>query len=76
MVQPSSKRDGFSTIPDVKWEDVGAHDLLREEFYDNIIRPIKYPEDYEVIFNTTLFMQFLLIKVNSWVKQFRKIKYH
>ncbi|KAJ1388666.1 P-loop containing nucleoside triphosphate hydrolase [Sesbania bispinosa] len=46
-VQPSTRRKGFSPVPDVKWEDVGGLDLLRQEFEDYIIRPIKYPEDYE-----------------------------
>ncbi|KAK7841900.1 cell division control protein 48 like protein c [Quercus suber] len=47
MVQPSSKREGFSTIPNVKWEDVGGLDFLRKEFDRYIVRRIKYPEDYE-----------------------------
>ncbi|KAJ1419970.1 P-loop containing nucleoside triphosphate hydrolase [Sesbania bispinosa] len=47
MVQPSSRREGFSTIPNVKWEDVGGLDLLRQEFERYIVRRIKYPEDYE-----------------------------
>ncbi|KAJ1435011.1 P-loop containing nucleoside triphosphate hydrolase [Sesbania bispinosa] len=46
-VQPSTKREGFSPIPNVKWEDVGGLDHLRQEFEDYIIRRIKYPEDYE-----------------------------
>lgn len=50
MVQPSSKREGFSTIPNVKWEDVGGLDLLREEFDRYIVRRIKYPELCEVNF--------------------------
>lgn len=51
MVQPSSKREGFSSIPDTKWEDVGGLDLLRQEFDRYIIRRIKCPEEYEVLFN-------------------------
>lgn len=47
MVQPSSKREGFSAIPTVKWEDVGGLQLLREEFDRYIIRRVKRPEDYE-----------------------------
>ncbi|KAI4298996.1 hypothetical protein L6164_032496 [Bauhinia variegata] len=47
MVQPSSRREGFSSIPNVKWEDVGGLDLLRQEFDRYIVRRIKYPEDYE-----------------------------
>lgn len=47
MVQPSLRREGFSTIPDVRWEDVGGLDLLRQEFDCYVIRRIKYPEHYE-----------------------------
>ncbi|TKY71351.1 Cell division control protein 48-like C [Spatholobus suberectus] len=47
VVQPSSRREGFSSIPNVKWEDVGGLDLLRQEFERYIVRRIKYPEDYE-----------------------------
>ncbi|KAK7331618.1 hypothetical protein VNO80_28355 [Phaseolus coccineus] len=46
-VQPSLRREGFSIIPNVKWEDVGGLDLLRKEFERYIVRRIKYPEDYE-----------------------------
>lgn len=49
-VQPSLRREGFSSIPNVKWDDVGGLDLLRKEFERYIVRRIKYPEDYEVIF--------------------------
>lgn len=48
MVQPSSRREGFSAIPNVKWEDVGGLELLRREFDRYIVRRIKYPEVYEV----------------------------
>ncbi|KAM2855105.1 hypothetical protein FF1_025466 [Malus domestica] len=47
VVQPSSKREGFSAIPNVKWEDVGGLDLLRKEFDRYIVRRVKYPENYE-----------------------------
>ena len=30
-VQPSAKREGFATVPDVTWEDVGALHDIREE---------------------------------------------
>ncbi|XP_021893097.1 cell division control protein 48 homolog C-like isoform X2 [Carica papaya] len=46
MVQPSSRREGFSTIPNVKWEDVGGLNGLRQEFDRYIVRHIKFPEDY------------------------------
>jgi len=53
MVQPSLRREGFSSVPDVTWNDVGGLDSLRKEFDRCIIRRIKHPEDYEV--NTELF---------------------
>ena len=48
LVQPSSRREGFSSIPNVKWEDVGGLDQLRREFDRYIVRRIKYPDEYEV----------------------------
>ena len=30
-IQPSAKREGFATVPDVSWEDVGALENIREE---------------------------------------------
>lgn len=30
-VQPSAKREGFATVPDVTWEHVGALQDVREE---------------------------------------------
>ena len=31
MVQPSAKREGFATVPDITWDDVGALERVREE---------------------------------------------
>ncbi|XP_065870750.1 cell division control protein 48 homolog C [Euphorbia lathyris] len=47
MVQPSSRREGFSSVPNVKWEDVGGLADIRNEFDLHIVRRIKYPEDYQ-----------------------------
>ena len=30
-MQPSAKREGFATIPDVTWDDIGALHEVREE---------------------------------------------
>lgn len=30
-VQPSAKREGFATVPDVTWADIGALEEIREE---------------------------------------------
>jgi SpoVK/Ycf46/Vps4 family AAA+-type ATPase len=47
-VQPSAKREGFATIPDVTWNDVGSLGSVRKELEFSISRPIKYPEVYQV----------------------------
>ncbi|KAJ0630172.1 putative AAA+ ATPase domain, ATPase, AAA-type, core, AAA ATPase, AAA+ lid domain-containing protein [Helianthus annuus] len=49
LVQPSSKREGFTSIPNVKWEDIGGLHSLRREFYTHIISRIKYPDECEDI---------------------------
>lgn len=43
-VQPSSKREGFTTVPDVNWNDVGAMKAIREELDFTIVKPIQEPE--------------------------------
>ncbi|KAI8800893.1 ribosome biogenesis ATPase RIX7 [Cladochytrium replicatum] len=43
-VQPSSKREGFATVPDTTWEDVGALGTVREELRMAVIEPIRRPE--------------------------------
>ncbi|XP_037423755.1 cell division control protein 48 homolog C-like [Triticum dicoccoides] len=47
MVQPSLRREGFSSVPDVTWGDVGGLDLLKKEFDRCIVRCIKHPEVYK-----------------------------
>lgn len=49
LVQPSTKREGFSVIPDVKWEDVGALSAVQKDLEFFISRRIKHPEDYEAL---------------------------
>lgn len=44
QVQPSSKREGFATVPDVSWSDIGALHTTREELHMAIVQPIKRPE--------------------------------
>ena len=43
-VQPSSKREGFTTVPDVTWTDIGALYHIREELQMAIVQPIRRPE--------------------------------
>lgn len=44
VVQPSSKREGFITIPDVTWADVGSLQDIREELQLAVLAPVKFPE--------------------------------
>ncbi|KAF2173330.1 hypothetical protein M409DRAFT_49790 [Zasmidium cellare ATCC 36951] len=46
-ITPSSKREGFTTIPDVSWKDIGALENVREELQNAIVDPIENPEVYE-----------------------------
>ena len=40
-VQPSAKREGFATVPNVTWDDVGALKSIREELNLAIVENIK-----------------------------------
>lgn len=42
-VQPSAKREGFATVPNVTWADVGALADLREELLTLIVEPVREP---------------------------------
>ena len=48
-VQPSMKREGFATVPDVTWDDVGALHAVREELRFAITEPIKDPERFKAL---------------------------
>lgn len=48
-VQPSSKREGFATVPDVSWADIGALHDTREELSMTIVEPIRRPELFQAV---------------------------
>ncbi|VDL65695.1 unnamed protein product [Nippostrongylus brasiliensis] len=48
-VQPSAKREGFATVPDVSWQDIGALSDIRQELEWNILFPVKRPEDFALL---------------------------
>ncbi|KAL7517336.1 hypothetical protein ACHAWX_002266 [Stephanocyclus meneghinianus] len=48
-VQPSSKREGFATVPDVSWSDIGALADIREELTLSVLEPIAHPEKFEAL---------------------------
>ena len=49
QIQPTSKREGFSTIPNVSWENVGGLKDLREELYYDIVLPIINPQKLQLV---------------------------
>ena len=49
QIQPTSKREGFTTIPNVTWDDVGGLKELREELYYDIVLPITEPSKLKIV---------------------------
>ncbi|GAA5845971.1 hypothetical protein JCM3766R1_001323 [Sporobolomyces carnicolor] len=49
IVQPSSQREGFTTVPNVTWEDLGALQAVREEMRMSIVRPIRRPDVFKML---------------------------
>uniref|UniRef100_A0A1B6FLR1 AAA+ ATPase domain-containing protein n=1 Tax=Cuerna arida TaxID=1464854 RepID=A0A1B6FLR1_9HEMI len=45
-VQPSAKREGFATVPDVKWEDIGSLQDIRHDLEMAILAPVKFPQQF------------------------------
>ncbi|XP_069117406.1 nuclear valosin-containing protein-like [Argopecten irradians] len=45
-VQPSAKREGFATIPDVTWDNIGALHSVREDLQLAILAPVKHSEAF------------------------------
>lgn len=48
-VQPSAKREGFATVPDVTWADIGALGNVRDELHMAVVQPIRHPEMFSVV---------------------------
>ena len=46
-VEPSALREVFTEIPNVKWEDVGGLESIKEILKETIEWPLKYPELFE-----------------------------
>ncbi|KAI1343952.1 putative AAA family ATPase/60S ribosome export protein Rix7 [Xylariaceae sp. FL0016] len=46
QVQPSSKREGFTTIPDTTWDHIGALRDVRKKLMLAIVKPIQDPEEF------------------------------
>jgi len=48
-IQPSSKREGFATVPDVTWADIGALEEVREELSMAVVQPLRRPELFKMV---------------------------
>jgi ribosome biogenesis ATPase len=48
-VQPSAKREGFATVPDITWADIGALHGVRDELHMAIVQPIRRPEIFKAV---------------------------
>ncbi|KAF6274708.1 nuclear VCP like [Rhinolophus ferrumequinum] len=48
-VQPSAKREGFVTVPNVTWADVGALEDIREELTMAILAPVRNPDQFQAL---------------------------
>lgn len=48
-VQPSAKREGFITVPDVTWNDIGSLGDIREELKLAILAPVKFPQRLKLL---------------------------
>ncbi|XP_016076687.1 PREDICTED: nuclear valosin-containing protein-like isoform X1 [Miniopterus natalensis] len=48
-VQPSAKREGFVTVPNVTWADIGALEDIREELTMAILAPVSNPDQFQAL---------------------------
>uniref|UniRef100_A0A7S4G498 AAA+ ATPase domain-containing protein n=1 Tax=Eutreptiella gymnastica TaxID=73025 RepID=A0A7S4G498_9EUGL len=49
LVQPSTMREGFTTVPSVTWDDVGALEDVKVELINNISKPILRPDVFKAM---------------------------
>ena len=48
-IQPSAQREGFATVPDVTWSDIGALYATRDELHMAVVQPIRRPELFRAV---------------------------
>ncbi|ODQ79625.1 hypothetical protein BABINDRAFT_8526 [Babjeviella inositovora NRRL Y-12698] len=48
-IQPTAKREGFATVPDVTWQNIGALSKIRVEMHMAIVQPVKHPKLYSQV---------------------------
>ncbi|KAL5935868.1 Ribosome biogenesis ATPase rix7 [Pyricularia oryzae] len=48
-IQPAAKREGFSTVPNTTWSEVGALQNVRKKLEYAIVQPIERPEKFAAL---------------------------
>jgi transitional endoplasmic reticulum ATPase len=48
-IEPSALREVFIEVPQVKWNDIGGLESVKQELIEAVEWPLKYPEAFEVI---------------------------
>jgi transitional endoplasmic reticulum ATPase len=46
-VEPSAIREVFVEVPNVRWDDVGGHELLKQRLIEAVEWPLQYPHLFE-----------------------------
>lgn len=46
-VTPALKREGFPTVPDITWQDIGGLEDIKRDLREKILEPIKYAKLHE-----------------------------
>ena len=65
-VQPSARREGFSTIPDVRWEDGGALREVQMDMDAAVCEPIRKAELFRDLGRELIFFAF---RQGIWARQ-------
>lgn len=72
VVQPSSKREGFATVPDVTWDDIGSLQNIRQELQMAILVSSRISHPFIVfISNHNFIFHFCETAANLKTKIFR-----
>jgi ribosome biogenesis ATPase len=70
-IQPSAQREGFATVPDVTWSDIGALHATRSELHMAVVQPIRRPELFRAV------ASFISVKGPELLNKVRQIfSYH
>ena len=66
-VQPSAQREGFATVPDVTWDDIGALADIRKELFSTILVRFSYYGHDDLVENWNFSFARLLFNVPSYI---------